>query len=809
MEVETNKRMDSNVGIKILNKTKSTPFQKRIASIAFKTGDDVTDWMNAGNRATASIKTPKYGLRRRPPKLPSPLVRLPPSSISDTPTTMTTDSASRSTYVTLRGSSITPYAFLNSETSRTKSTIVTDNEILSKKDATNTDRSTKASLSQKEVLGPIKPDGKRLPLKSHTSMDRHSNGSLEIAKISESAPLQRMESKKSLVHPTFRHMSYTNRTRTSVDDGEFNINPEPVPYQPQNFMSSTLLKKVPIPKRHLDSFGGYEYSLGSKRGVILHTDRYQRDGALVWDAPKSFEGMSQRDRLKAELEYMERLRGIKRRREMLPHRAQLDLLMGGKKVEFSERFDIQREIQKLKSLIMPKNARDLFHGRGFQLPDQHSSLRPRQPPILDYDSDEDTSVPSSHRLGKQVIDPDTGLPKPRLKPNAGQLPRIVNRNVIGSTESPLLLAREKRTVDQIKARISIPAELQRGRRPISIKTHDMAQEAPRFSEDGPWGTHELFARQGRKYGMSPAHLKRSRTNIQSKIDSVVNRSATLPETTNSQLNLTTKNDAVKRVEIPSAVHPKSRGTEKAEPMLNYGKNPLDIDNLKENLPEQDVADLERIESRLSGRSKLADSPMKAATPNPLKGSELSRLLPEEQKDELKKAFHKLDTDADGHLMYQQLKSQLPPQMTSQQERFLKQVYDITSSSTFFGVDEFMTMSTLTKKVQNLRDEAADSFNSLDFSLLHNNIIKYVDLFQSVDRNQRGKISLDSLQEVLSTALEADLSADDKLWSKTLDIVDPDEGGKITKIEYLAHIPYFLTLKLNPEPGSVPNAGRFQ
>lgn len=42
------------------------------------------------------------------------------------------------------------------------------------------------------------------------------------------------------------------------------------------------------------------------------------------------------------------------------------------------------------------------------------------------------SVPSSHRLGKQVIDPDTGLPKPRLKPNAGQLPRIVNRNVIGT-----------------------------------------------------------------------------------------------------------------------------------------------------------------------------------------------------------------------------------------------------------------------------------------------------------------------------------------------------------------------------------------
>ncbi|XP_065927649.1 uncharacterized protein [Magallana gigas] len=750
MEVETNKGMDSAIGMNLVNKAGSTPFQKRIASIAFKSGDDVTDWMNAGNRATASIKTPKYGLRRRPPKLPSPLVRIPASSISDTPTTMTSDSISRSTYVTLRGSSITPYAYLNSETSRTKSTNNAPDEAVLKKDSTNTDKNPRVGLSQKEVLGPIKRNGNPPSLKAYSSMERNSNGSLEIAKISESAPLHRSESKKSLLHPTFRHMSYTNRTRTSMEDGEFNINPEPVPYQPQNFMqtplprigpeSSTLLKKVPIPKRHLDSFGGYEYSLGSKRGVILHTDRYQRDGALVWDAPKSFEGMSQRDRLRAELEYMERLRGIKRRREMLPHRAQLDLLMGGKKVEFSERFDIQREIQKLKSLIMPQNARDLFHGKGFHLPDEHSSLRPRRAPMLDYDSDEDTSVPSSHRLGKQAVDPDTGLPRSRLRQNIGQLPRIVNKNIIG---------------------------------------------------------------------MSPAYLKRSRTNVPSKMDPMVNRSTTLPPN-DRQLNLSTRNDAVKRVEIPSAgALPKSRGTEKPEAMVDPDTNPLQIDNLKENLPEEDVAALERIESRLSGRSKLIDSPVKAATPNPLKGSELSHLLPEEKRDELKKTFQKLDTDADGHLMYQQIKSQLPPQMSVQQERFLKQVYDITSSSTFFGVDEFMTMSTLTKKVQDLKSEAADSFGNLDFALLHDQIIKYVDLFQSVDRIHSGKISLESLQEVLSAALETDLAADDTNWNKILETVDPDEGAKISKIEFLAHIPYFLSLKLKPGPGALPHSQRFQ
>jgi hypothetical protein len=47
--------------------------------------------------------------------------------------------------------------------------------------------------------------------------------------------------------------------------------------------------------------------------------------------------ISQRERLRAEIEYMEKLRGIKRRREVLPHRAQLDLLMGGKRVDLTER----------------------------------------------------------------------------------------------------------------------------------------------------------------------------------------------------------------------------------------------------------------------------------------------------------------------------------------------------------------------------------------------------------------------------------------------------------------------------------------
>lgn len=49
-------------------------------------------------------------------------------------------------------------------------------------------------------------------------------------------------------------------------------------------------------------------------------------------------------------------------------------------------------------------------------------------------------------------------------------------------------------------------------------------------------------------------------------------------------SLSTRNDAVKRVDIPSAgALPKSRGTEKPEAMVDPDTNPLQIDNLKENL----------------------------------------------------------------------------------------------------------------------------------------------------------------------------------------------------------------------------------
>ncbi|XP_063402473.1 uncharacterized protein LOC134686708 isoform X4 [Mytilus trossulus] len=674
--------------------------------------------------------SPKYGIRRKLWKGPSPM-NLRDSAVSDSPSTGTT---SRSTVITVRGTSVTPWK-----------TNITD------------------ICKAYETPSPMKPARFE---------------EVQLPPVSLSAPLLSV-SRVSNINPKYRQMSYTSTGRPrESDDVDYNVNPDPVPYQPQNFMSSTLLKKVTVPKRHLDSFAGYEYTLGAKRGVILHTDRYQTDGALKWAGSKTLDSLSQRDRLRAELEYMEKLRGIKRRREVLPHRAQLDLLMGGKRVDLTERFDIQREIQKLKSLIMPQNARDLFHGRGFTLPDQHASLKPRQQPTLDYEDDDlFSSAPASlQRLPKHTIDTDIGFLKSRTnignkRANESQLPRISNRSsTIGlGSSSPVLLSKEKRTVDQIKARISIPTVVD-------------------LNKIGHLSNKRTMS------CMTPAYLRRSRTNIHQK-----DKYYTGFPDSNAQkgLKVTPKSENVKRVDIPSASQTPRLPhdvTEETPGPLEPMKDPYPSEiDLKADLADDEIEALETARDRPASLLNKSETPFKPATPNPLKGSELSRKLPEDEQKLLKETFKKLDTDSDGHLMYNQVQTQLP-RLSSPQERFLKQVYDITSSSTFFGIEEFMTMSALTKVVNDQKDAAKEAFTSLDFSELHHNIVSFIDLFQTVDRHQSGIISIDSLQEVLCAAIETDLRSETQLWNTIIDVVDPADGVQISKVEYLAHLPYFLSLR---------------
>ncbi|XP_070191330.1 uncharacterized protein [Littorina saxatilis] len=545
---------------------------------------------------------------------------------------------------------------------------------------------------------------------------------------------------------------------TYIDDPDhYSVNPDPVPFMPSNFIarswSSTMLKKIPIPKRHQDTFTGYEYNFTGQRGVMLHTDRYQ------FEALRSFDGLNQRDRLLAEMAYLEHLRCIKRRREVVPHRAQLDLFLGGKKIDCEERFDINREIRRLKAMAMPTRAQDLFHGRGILLPPTHMSLLPHPPrgPLDESDS-EDEAVRISAPASLQRA------PGESLALLGIQSPSPFERQI------SLTLGEEPRTRSII-----------RGKRFNQLPSISKTQ-TPARAEYQPPERYQNFV-----FG-----LQRDDTN-QSKSQS------SQPNTSRSAAWVEEQNQLLPR--------PQGRedGADKNELFLTKPKQKevvkvtSGMGTEKRLTPEAPPSTSEGVARPVYGSRQT--SPQKSHTPNPLKAGVELQGVSAEQAFNLRQTFQRLDTDMDGHLQYHQLKSQLPKEFSQQQEDFVKQVYEITrSSAAFFGVDEFLMMTQLTSRVAALTGPAQEAYGKLNFETLEVAIIHYVDLFQSTDSSQRGRISLESLRDLVSKSQGKEpLDENSPTWNTIMDSLSLDYSSQVNRIEYLAHIPLFMTLA----PPSLP------
>ncbi|KAK3769815.1 hypothetical protein RRG08_046919 [Elysia crispata] len=605
---------------------------------------------------------------------------------------------------------------------------------------------------------------------------------------------------------------------SAMENLEYEPNPEVVPFQPANFIrhhsvlplpvirSSTILKRVPIPKRHQDTFGGYEYNFIGKRGVMLHTDRYQIDFI------KSLDGMTQRERLQAGFDYMEAMRGKRRRREMVPHRAQLDLIMGGKQIEFEERFDITREIQKLKSIAMPKHAKDLFHGRGIHLPQNHLSLHPRHQPPVD---DDDFQIPVHSTLQsiprRSQVPPSSAATSGDFAPvdpsflvNGGQskllnvnglskhkpLPTIRGKSDTGSSgynyrcgwrgrwrvsSEPVSLDRERHEVNKLSARLGL---LSRINRDVTSLTKSTAQ-APTPSRDRTWQADQKLIAKGLSERTARSKLPASKLPV-------------------AETHMRGAETSVKTENEVSLSHPGESAaaeTVAAEALSQPDQSvPRETTPLRLPTAGDDVSRVEVTSRDSKTRPRTDEGGSASVTPHPLRATSLITSVPLEEQDALRQTFQRLDTDADGHLKYNQLKTQLPKKFTREQERFTEEVYNLTNSITFFGVDEFMVMNRLSQCVENLTGRAAEAFETLDFTVLSQHLLKYIGLFDAMDKGNTGKISLDSLQQILSDTVSPMLITDSALWDEALDSISADYSSEVSKVVFIAHIPLFLSLE---------------
>ncbi|XP_071810008.1 uncharacterized protein [Asterias amurensis] len=182
---------------------------------------------------------------------------------------------------------------------------------------------------------------------------------------------------------------------------------------------------------------------------------------------------------------------------------------------------------------------------------------------------------------------------------------------------------------------------------------------------------------------------------------------------------------------------------------------------------------------------------KITTPNPLTSIDITLHISAHQKEELATKFTKLDSNRDGHITFQELTSVLPDSLTKSQRKFIKEVYEAVSSSTFFGLEEFVGVTCLGEMMTKLPEPIKDSYDDVDFASIQHTIMKYVMMFSTVDRQQTGAISVDSLLEVLSMATDRDLKSDQSQTEQILATIAKNASSTIDKVEYLAYLPFFL------------------
>ncbi|CAD5117067.1 DgyrCDS5887 [Dimorphilus gyrociliatus] len=137
-------------------------------------------------------------------------------------------------------------------------------------------------------------------------------------------------------------------------------------------------------------------------------------------------------------------------------------------------------------------------------------------------------------------------------------------------------------------------------------------------------------------------------------------------------------------------------------------------------------------------------------PKPLKGfADYTKLVDAEQLIQLQKTFKRLDSDADGHVQFDKIEKEYLNDMTKQQIKYLRHIYQVESETTFFGEKEFVPFFKLIETIRNLEKTFSNSFDTVNFDQLEEEISKYMALFLKVDVEGKGEGKLDDLCRLLA------------------------------------------------------------
>ncbi|CAF3656598.1 unnamed protein product [Rotaria sordida] len=323
----------------------------------------------------------------------------------------------------------------------------------------------------------------------------------------------------------------------------------------------------------------------------------------------------------------------------------------------------------------------------------------------------------------------------------------------------------------------------------------------------PTPNNQLSPRSSKKSQQSFGSLGRNTTSI--KLPTLVKRTASsiikpIPSAyiqDSSQLQIPSSNFTNRSILQPTPVLPIYAPHRSVTLFAEQQHLPLIKDRIiKANLSQKasfkcKSPPLHRPDSSLS-RSTTAvinASQLQTKTYNPLKHLDVGLLLNEATRNRLKRLFQQLDTDRDGHLTYTQVQKCLPLNLPRAQETFFRVLYDITSDSTFFGLQEFYATAVLVDMVAKQDPQIWNSLlDDVDFNYYHDDVLELLDEFDSRYSPVTSTINFDNLVGLI---MNRTINGKYERVTKELESCIPMiKTMKFTRLEFIALIPIIIYIE---------------
>eukprot|EP00057_Strongylocentrotus_purpuratus_P017512 XP_011671986.1 PREDICTED: uncharacterized protein LOC100889312 isoform X2 [Strongylocentrotus purpuratus] len=172
-----------------------------------------------------------------------------------------------------------------------------------------------------------------------------------------------------------------------------------------------------------------------------------------------------------------------------------------------------------------------------------------------------------------------------------------------------------------------------------------------------------------------------------------------------------------------------------------------------------------------------------------KMTDVYNFISSRQREIFSQKFRELDTDGNGQITLKELTKKMHANVSKNDIHLLHKVFDLNKDKTI-DHREFVTVAALNDKLigQEVTSEAAPLELNLNRLSLH--ITAYKEMFDVVDQNGDGRLSMDEIMFIITVSTGIDIGIDKEAVRSIHNTIDKDGNGSIDFVEFLTFIPFF-------------------